>query len=81
MYCNCGNQIEQERLELNLSMCKPCAFSNPAPRPKGRMVYSGKVGGEIEIYTAESWISNKKYFQANGKGRSCVKNFSKNIAV
>lgn len=80
MYCNCGNQIEQERLELNLGVCRPCAFSAPDVRPKGRMVYSGKVGGEIEIYSAESWNDNKRYFQANG-ARSAVKNFSKNVCA
>jgi len=42
----------------------------------GRMVYEGKVGGAIEIHTAQSWKENKKYFIANG-ARSCVKNFSR----
>lgn len=44
----------------------------------GRMVYEGKVGGAIEIHTAQSWKENKKYFFADG-ARSAVKNFSKNV--
>ncbi len=78
MYCNCGNKIEEARLELKLDKCKACAFAGPDIRPKGRIVYGHKTGGEIEIYTAESWNRNKKYFLANG-ARSAVKNFSKNI--
>jgi hypothetical protein len=41
------------------------------------MIYTGKVGGEIEIHSAESWKDKKKYYVANG-ARSAVKNFSKN---
>jgi hypothetical protein len=81
MNCGCGNNIEQARVELGLKICKSCAFSGPdIARPRGRQVYGHKTGGEIEIYTAESWNRNKKYFLPNG-ARSCVKNFSKSIAV
>jgi hypothetical protein len=81
MECGCGNNIEQARLELGLKICKSCAFTGPdVARPRGRQVYGHKTGGEIEIYSADSWTRNKKYFQPNG-ARSCVKNFSKNIAV
>jgi len=76
--CGCGNIIEEARVELNLKRCKQCAFSNDVERPKGVMIYaSGKVGGEIEIHSADSWRDNKKYFVPNN--RSCVKNFSKSI--
>jgi len=76
--CGCGNIVEEARVELNLKRCKQCAFSNDVERPKGVMIYaSGKVGGEIEIHSADSWRDNKKYFVPNN--RSCVKNFSKSI--
>jgi len=79
MYCGCGNLIEEGRLELGLRSCKLCAFSGPdVPRPKGRLVYSHKTAGEIEIMSAAEWQENKKYFIPNG-ARSCIKNFSKHI--
>lgn len=80
MYCGCGNNVEPARAELSLTTCRQCAFSGPdVPRPRGRQVYGHKTGAEIEIHSAESWARNKKYFIPNGNGRSCVKNFSKNI--
>jgi hypothetical protein len=75
MICGCGSPIEKVRLEFGFKLCKSCAFSLPEqPRVKGRMVYSDKTGGEIEILSAESWDANKKYFIPNGP-RSSVKNF------
>jgi hypothetical protein len=80
MICNCGISIELERLDLNLTNCSVCAHElDDGKRPRGRMVYSHKTGAEIEILSHDSWEENKKYFIANG-ARSCVKNFSKNIA-
>tara|TARA_R110002012_G_scaffold472_1_gene1878 strand:- start:52 stop:300 length:249 start_codon:yes stop_codon:yes gene_type:complete len=77
--CGCGNNVEQPRVEFGFKNCAACAHSSPdVSRPKGRMVYSHKTGGEIEILTAESWNENKKYFIPNG-ARSSVKNFSRNI--
>jgi hypothetical protein len=79
MICGCGSVVESVRAELGLKVCKTCAFSGPdVPRPKGRMVYSGKVGGEIEILSARSWEENKNRFAPHG-ARSAVKNFSKNV--
>jgi len=78
MYCNCGNKVEQARLELALENCRACAFSAPDHRPKGRMIYSHKTGGEIEILSHSSWQENRARFQANG-ARSAVKNFSKHV--
>ena len=79
MYCGCGNQVEEARIEFGLKTCKSCAFTGPdIPRPKGRMVFGHKTAGEIEILSAQSWKENKRYFQPNG-ARSCVKNFSKSI--
>lgn len=46
----------------------------------GRMVFAHKTGGEVEIFTAESYQATKKYYQANG-ARSAVKNFSKNVCT
>jgi hypothetical protein len=79
MFCGCGGMVEPARAELNLKICKTCAFTGPdVPRPKGRQVYGHKTGAEIEIHTAESWNRNKKYFVPNG-AFSAVKNFSKNV--
>ena len=65
-----------------IGLKKPQAFLPPEKMRNrfGRMVYEGKVGGMIEIYTASSWEENKKYFKANG-ARSAVKNFSKNCCA
>ena len=78
MICGCGKKVESARLELGLKRCKACAFANDVERPKGVMIYTGKVGGEIEIHSADSWKENRKYYVANG-ARSAVKNFSKNV--
>jgi hypothetical protein len=78
MYCNCGNIVETPRAELGLESCRACAFAGPDLRPKGRMIYSHKTGGEIEILSHNSWQENRARFQANG-ARSAVKNFSKHI--
>jgi len=80
MFCGCGNTVESARAELGLKNCKSCAFTGPdVPRPKGRMIYSGKVGGEIEILSAQTWNENKNRFMPQG-AFSAVKNFSKNVA-
>jgi len=47
---------------------------------RGIMVYSHKTGGELQIFTNESWERNKHYYIPNG-ARSAVKNFSKNISI
>lgn len=80
MNCGCGKPIEPERLELNLKVCKECAFGGVAQsKPMGRMVYGHKTGATIEILSEQSFQENKKYFVPNGP-RSCVKNFSKHIS-
>jgi len=76
---NCGREVERARVEFGFKNCSVCAHSGPdVSRPKGRMVYSHKTGGEIEILSEESWNENKKYFTPNG-ARSALKNFSRNI--
>lgn len=81
MQCGCGQPVEQERLELNLKVCKTCAFDGIAQtKPMGRMVYGHKTGAQIEILPEQVYNENKKYFQPNG-ARSCVKNFSKHVCT
>lgn len=78
-FCGCGGMVEPARAELNLKICKYCAFTGPdVQRPRGYMSYAHKTGAEIEIHSAQSWKEKKKYYVPNG-ARSCVKNFSKNI--
>jgi len=77
-FCGCGGMVEPARAELNLKICKSCAFTGPdLQRPKGYMSYAHKTGAEIQILSAESWSDQKKYIIPNN--RSCVKNFSKSI--
>ena len=78
--CICGKPIHPMRTELGFDNCIDCANANPVEPPKGRMVYDGKVGAQIEIMSAETWRDNKGYFIPKG-GRSCVKNFSKNVSA
>jgi hypothetical protein len=79
MFCGCGNTVEPARAELNLKICKSCAFTGPdLQRPRGYMSYGHKTGAEIQILSAESWADQKKYIIPNGP-RSVVKNFSKSI--
>jgi hypothetical protein len=78
MFCGCGVMVEPARAELNLKICKSCAFTGPdVQRPKGYMSYAHKTGAEIQILSAESWSDQKKYIIPNG-AFSAVKNFSKN---
>lgn len=80
VYCDCGSLVRPARAEAGYSNCIRCAEENPAPKPMGRMVYSGKVGAEIEILDADTYNANKKYFTPNG-ARSALKNFSKNVCA
>jgi len=79
----CGNQIEDERLEVlpNTVFCSACAhkFNFIKPR-KGVMVFTHKTGGELQTMSADYYAKNKQYFVANG-ARSVMKNFSKNICA
>ena len=79
VYCNCGGLVVPERSKLGLTDCRICAHENPIEPPKGRMVYDGKVGAQIEIMSADTWRENKDRFMPKGP-RSAVKNFSKNIS-
>lgn len=80
MICCCGIKVEEARAELGLKICRACAFAGPdVPRPKGRIIYSHKTAGEIEILKADVYEQNKKYFKPNG-AFSAVKNFSRSIS-
>ena len=79
VYCLCGSLVRPSRAELGFNDCVRCAHENPVEPPKGRMVYDGKVGAQIEIMSAETWRENKDRFMPKGP-RSAVKNFSKNIS-
>jgi len=61
MKCNCGNPIEQERLEFKLSTCVRCARSQPQERPRGIMLYGHKTAGEIQIVSQEAFQDYRKY--------------------
>lgn len=47
--CFCGNNIENERLELGLKICKSCAFQSPVKKVKGIMTWAHKTSPEIQI--------------------------------
>jgi len=78
----CSNTIEPERLAIlpNTPFCSSCARQVKTPERKARMVYSHKTGAEIQIVPAALFAATQKYFVPEG-GRSCVKNFSKNITA
>jgi hypothetical protein len=81
--CNCCNStIEAERLEVlpNTRVCSSCA-RNGACQPqkvKGVMVWNHKTAPTIQVMSADTYSTQKKYYVPNG-ARSAVKNFSKHI--
>ena len=82
MICrSCYKEIEAERLEI---LPKTCACASCAQKlnlggtgRKGRMVFSHKTGGEIQIMSEELFEETKMYYEPIG-ARSVTKNFSKN---
>jgi hypothetical protein len=79
--CYCYNSIESERLELipHTHVCGGCArLFNVGKKKKGHMIFGHKTGAEIQVLSAETFESQKKYWTPNG-ARSAVKNFSKHI--
>jgi len=79
--CHCFNPVEPERLELipNTQLCGGCArLFNVGKKKKGHMIFGHKTGAEIQVLSAETFESQKKYWTPNG-ARSAVKNFSKHI--
>jgi hypothetical protein len=79
----CTSKIEPERLEVlpNTVFCSTCAHKHNVVKPrKGIMCFDHKIGGELQIMSADLYEREKKYYIPNG-GRSCVKNFSKNVCA
>jgi RNA polymerase-binding transcription factor DksA len=81
---SCSNDIELERLEIlpNTCACASCAqkMKLGGSGPKGRIVYSHKTAGEIQIMTERSFNETKMYYEPNG-ARSSVKNFSRAVCA
>ena len=79
MHCKCGNLIEKERPNLNLTSCKSCAFTGKdVGKVRGTMIYSHKTAPTLQIMNKEVFDSTRRYYVPNG-ARSAVKNFSKNL--
>lgn len=77
MNCNrCDKPIPPERLEAmpNAVMCVPCLVATgDVPMPKGRMVFSHKTAGEIEILPAEAYdrlndLDPRGYYKSGNRG-------------
>lgn len=63
MKCGCGNDIEEERLELlpDTKVCCKCAhkgFGQP-PEEKGAMIFDHKTGGQLIIMSADAFSDYK----------------------
>ena len=79
----CNGQIESERLEVlpNTVFFSACAHKHNVVKPRmGRMVFSHKTGGELQIMSPKSFTETKAYYEPSG-ARSAVKNFSKNVCA
>jgi len=77
----CTNPIEQARLDIlpDTVACASCANKHKLGVPrKGRMVFSHKTGGTLQIMSQELFNKTKEYYEPIG-ARSCVKNFSRNV--
>lgn len=67
MNCICGRSIEQERIQLNLRVCKVCAHSGRGQsNRKGIMVYGHKTAGDCQIVSEENF---KDYRRLNPYGK------------
>ncbi len=63
MKCMCGRNIEQERLQLNLNVCKVCAHQGIGQiQRKGIMVQGHKTAGECQIVSEDNF---NKYLRMN----------------
>ena len=74
---------EVTKLYENPVVSAVLGLNDPLPREternrRGVMTYSSKDTSTLQIFTNESWERNKHYYVPRG-GRSCVKNFSRNI--
>ena len=67
MNCICGRSIEQERIQLNLRVCKVCAHSGRGQsNRKGIMVYGHKTAGDCQIVSEDNF---KDYRRLNPYGK------------
>ena len=68
MNCIWGRSIEQERIQLNLRVCKVCAHSGRGQsNRKGIMVYGHKTAGDCQIVSEDNF---KDYRRLNPYGNS-----------
>jgi lipoate synthase len=66
----CFGQIEQERLSLNLKICKICAFKIKPVKLKGYMEWSHKTAPVMRVTDPESFAQFKK--DIDRKGQSSI---------
>ena len=67
MKCICSKEIEPERLEFGLSVCKQCAFAGRSvEKYKGAMIFSHKTGGECQVM---SGVDFQDFRRLNPYGR------------
>lgn len=63
----CNNEIEAERIALNLNICKHCAGIT-VKKYKGSMVFDHKTAPSINIMNEDSYTDWKKYNPKYGRG-------------
>ena len=72
MRCICSREIEPERLEFGLSVCKQCAFAGRSvEKYKGAMIFSHKTGGECQVMSGENFLDFRRlnpYGRYTGRG-------------
>ena len=72
MRCICSRDIEPERLEFGLSVCKQCAFAGRSvEKYKGAMIFSHKTGGECQVMSGENFQDFRRlnpYGRYTGRG-------------
>tara|TARA_R110000787_G_scaffold14600_2_gene44927 strand:- start:2755 stop:3009 length:255 start_codon:yes stop_codon:yes gene_type:complete len=71
MICNCGNKIEQGRLDIGLIICLSCAKRAEPSRRKGVMIWNHKTAPEIQIINTDQFNSYRKfnpYGRQTGRG-------------
>ena len=72
MKCMCGRNIEQERFQLTLNVCKVCAHQGIGQiQRKGIMVYVHKTAGECQIVSEDNFNDYRRlnpYSRHSGRG-------------
>jgi len=67
-------------MQLDSNLRKVLGLDSPTPRViernrRGVMVYSHKTGGELQLFTNDSWSRNEKYYTTRQGSRSVMKKF------